>query len=123
MIGAIVETLAPALLARNSIGRESAAQLLLTAGDNVERLRSKASFAALCGVSPVPASSGKVTRHRLNRGGNRAPNSALHIIVIGPPNRPAHQGLRATAYRRGPFQARGNSLPQTLHRTRGLQPH
>lgn len=83
MIGAIVETLAPALLARNSIGHECAAQLLLTAGDNVERLRSEASFAALCGVSPVPASSGKVTRHRLNRGGDRAANSALHIIVIG----------------------------------------
>jgi transposase len=57
--------------------------LLLTAGDNSERVRSEASFAALCGVSPVPASSGKVTRHRLNRGGDRAANSALHIIAIG----------------------------------------
>jgi transposase len=83
MIGAIVDELAPLLVARNSIGRESAAQLLLTAGDNVERIRSEASFAALCGVSPVPASSGKVTRHRLNRGGDRAANSALHIIAIG----------------------------------------
>jgi transposase len=61
----------------------SAAQLLLTAGDNPEHLRSEASFAALCGVSPVPASSGKTTRHRLNRGGDRAANSALHIIAIG----------------------------------------
>jgi transposase len=59
------------------------AQLLLTAGDTPERLRSEASFAALCGVSPVPASSGKITRHRLNRGGDRAANSALHIIAIG----------------------------------------
>ena len=83
MIGAIVEELAPALVARNSIGHESAAQLLLTAGDNSERVHSEASFAALCGVSPVPASSGKVTRHRLNRGGDRAANSALHIIAIG----------------------------------------
>lgn len=83
MIGAIVDELAPSLVARNSIGRESAAQLLLTAGDNAERLHSEASFAALCGVSPVPASSGKVTRHRLNRGGDRAANSALHIIAIG----------------------------------------
>ena len=57
--------------------------LLLTAGDNPQRLRSEASFAALCGVSPVPASSGKTTRHRLNRGGDRAANSALHIIAIG----------------------------------------
>jgi transposase len=83
MIGSIVDELAPTLVARNSIGHESAAQLLLTAGDNSERLRSEASFAALCGVSPVPASSGKVTRHRLNRGGDRAANSALHIIAIG----------------------------------------
>ena len=83
MIGAIVDELAPALVARNSIGHESAAQLLLTAGDNSERVHSEASFAALCGVNPVPASSGKVTRHRLNRGGDRAANSALHIIAIG----------------------------------------
>ena len=83
MIAAIVDTLAPALVARNSIGYESAAQLLLTAGDNSERLHSEAAFAALCGASPVPASSGKVTRHRLNRGGDRAANSALHIIAIG----------------------------------------
>jgi transposase len=83
MIVAIVDELAPALVARNAIGYESAAQLLLTAGDNVERLHSEASFAALCGVSPVPASSGKTIRHRLNRGGDRAANSALHIIAIG----------------------------------------
>ena len=83
MISAIVDELAPDLVARNSIGHESAAQLLLTAGDNSERLHSEASFAALCGVSPVPASSGKTTRHRLNRGGDRAANSALHIIAIG----------------------------------------
>lgn len=83
MIVSIVDELAPNLVARNSIGHESAAQLLLTAGDNVQRLRSEASFAALCGVSPVPASSGKTTRHRLSRGGDRAANSALHIIAIG----------------------------------------
>lgn len=82
-ITAIVDELAPALVTRNSIGHVSAAQLLLTAGDNSERLHSEASFAALCGVSPVPASSGKITRHRLNRGGDRAANSALHIIAIG----------------------------------------
>ncbi|MBK4739322.1 IS110 family RNA-guided transposase [Noviherbaspirillum pedocola] len=83
MIAALVDELAPDLVARNSIGYESAAQLLLTAGGNSGRLQSEASFAALCGVSPVPASSGKVTRHRLNRGGDRAANSALHIIAIG----------------------------------------
>ncbi|GJD59743.1 IS110 family transposase [Methylobacterium dankookense] len=83
MIGAIVDELAPDLVARNSIGSNGAAQLLLTAGDNPERLRSEAGFAALCGVSPVPASSGKTVRYRLNRGGDRAANSALHIIAIG----------------------------------------
>ena len=81
-IKALVEQLNPELLARTGIGIESAAQLLVTAGDNPERLRSEASFAALCGVSPVPASSGKTVRHRLNRGGDRAANSALHMIVI-----------------------------------------
>jgi transposase len=83
MIIGIIDELAPALVARNSIGHGCAGQLLLTAGDNSERLRSEASFAALCGVSPVPASSGKIIRHRLNRGGDRAANSALHIIAIG----------------------------------------
>jgi transposase len=83
MVGAIVDELAPDLVARNSIGRTGAAQLLLTAGDNPERLRSEAGFAALCGVSPVPAPSGRTVRHRLNRGGDRAANSALHIIAIG----------------------------------------
>src|SRR6186997_2781876 len=82
MIAAIVDELAPNLVARNSIGHRGAAQLLLTAGDNPQRLRSEAGFAALCGVSPVPASSGKTVRHRLNRGGDRAANSALHIIAI-----------------------------------------
>src|SRR5271165_6939934 len=83
MIAAIVDELAPNLVARNSVGHAGAAQLLLTAGDNPERLRSEAGFASLCGVSPVPASSGKTVRHRLNRGGDRAANSALHIIAIG----------------------------------------
>ena len=82
MITPIVDELAPDLIARGCIGYTCAAQLLLTVGDNPERLKSEASFAALCGVSPVPASSGKTVRHRLNRGGDRAANSALHIIAI-----------------------------------------
>jgi len=81
-IGSIVEDLTPDLVTRCGIGRETAAQLLLTAGDNPGRLTSEASFAALCGVSPVPASLGKTIRHRLNRGGDRAANSALHIIAV-----------------------------------------
>ena len=61
---------------------DTAAALLITAGDNPERLHNEASFAALCGVSPVEASSGKTQRHRLNRGGDRRANSALHTIVL-----------------------------------------
>ena len=82
-LSVLSQFLAPNLVARNSIGHTGAAQLLLTAGDNPERLRSEASFASLCGVSPVPAPSGRTVRHRLNRGGDRAANSALHIIAIG----------------------------------------
>ena len=83
MIAAIVDEMAPSLIQKQAIGYQSASQLLITAGDNPERLKSEASFAALCGASPVPASSGKTHRHRLNRGGDRAANSALHIIAIG----------------------------------------
>lgn len=83
MLASIVDELAPELIKRNSVGYECASQLLITAGDNPLRLHSEAGFAALCGVSPVPASSGKKNRHRLNRGGDRAANSALHIIAIG----------------------------------------
>ena len=77
----IVKRVVPGLLARPGIGPVCAAQLLVTAGDNPDRLHSQAAFAALCGVSPVEHSSGKTQRHRLNRGGDRAANSALWIIA------------------------------------------
>jgi transposase len=71
------------LLALPGVGIETAAQLLITAGDNRDRLRSDASFAKLCGVAPLPASTGQQTpRHRLNRGGDRHANSALHTIAV-----------------------------------------
>jgi transposase len=73
---------APALRQLLGIGPDSAAALLIAAGDNPERLRSEAAFAALCGASPVEASSGKTRRHRLNRGGDRQANAALHRVVI-----------------------------------------
>ncbi|WP_345353658.1 transposase, partial [Rhodococcus olei] len=73
---------APTLLERRGVGPDSAAALLITAGDNPDRLRSEASFAALCGVNPVDASSGKTTRRRLNRGGNRQANAALYRIAL-----------------------------------------
>jgi hypothetical protein len=78
----LVQELAPTLLALQGVGVDVAAQLLVTAGDNPERLDSGSSFAMLCGACPVPASSGKVTRYRLNRGGNRQANAALHAVVL-----------------------------------------
>jgi len=64
------------------VGPNTAATLLSVAGDNPERLRSEAALAALCGVNPLEASSGKTVRHRLNRGGNRAANNALWTIAM-----------------------------------------
>jgi hypothetical protein len=64
------------------VGPDVAGQLLVTAGDNPHRLRSDAAFAMLCGAAPLPASSGRTTRHRLNRGGDRHANAALHRIVL-----------------------------------------
>jgi transposase len=72
----------PHLLSLHGVGPNTAAQLLITAGGNPFRLRSEASFAALCGAAPVPASSGKTTRHRLSRGGDRRANNALHTIAL-----------------------------------------
>jgi transposase len=82
LINPLVESLAPQLLKRVGIGIEIAGQLLVTAGDNPDRMRSEAAFAMLCGVAPLPASSGMTTRHRLNRGGDRQANRALHLAVI-----------------------------------------
>ena len=81
-IDRLVATHAAPLLARFGVGPDSASALLLAAGDNPERLWGEAAFAALCGTSPVEASSGKTVRHRLNHGGDRQANAALYRIVI-----------------------------------------
>ena len=79
----LVEQACPALLATHGVGVETAAQLLITLGDNPDRLGSEAAFAALCGVAPIPASSGKTSnKHRLCRGGDRQANRALYIITL-----------------------------------------
>ncbi len=70
------------LIGRFGVGPYTAATLLAVAGDNPERLRSEAAFAALCGASPLQASSGKTVRHRLNRGGDRSANNALWTIAM-----------------------------------------
>ena len=78
----LVEGVAPALMGLQGVGTEVAGQLLACVGDNPHRLRSEAAFAHLCGVAPIPASSGRTDRHRLNRGGDRSANNALHTIVL-----------------------------------------
>jgi len=78
----LVAEVAPELVALPGVGTDHAATLLVAVGDNPKRLKSEASFASLCGVSPIEASSGKVVRHRLNRGGNRDANRALHTICM-----------------------------------------
>lgn len=79
---ALVMARAPALVALRGVGVDVAGALLVAAGDNPERLTREASFAALCGVSPLDASSGRQHRHRLNRGGNRDANRALWVIAL-----------------------------------------
>ncbi|MEU9718085.1 transposase, partial [Streptomyces sp. NPDC047976] len=81
-IAEAVETSTPGLLELRGVGPDSAAALLVSAGDNPGRLASESSFAALCGTSPVEASSGKTQRRRLNRGGDRQANAALYRIVL-----------------------------------------
>jgi len=82
LIDELVRRTAPSLMEVYGVGTHTAAILLVAAGDNPHRLKSEAAFAHLCGVAPLPASSGKVDRHRLNPGGNRQANHALWRIVF-----------------------------------------
>jgi transposase len=79
----LVAKAAPDLVAVKGIGTDIATTLLATAGDNPDRLRCEGAFAHLCGVAPIPASSGKTNRHRLNRGGDRDANRALYLLAVG----------------------------------------
>ncbi|MFC7278085.1 transposase, partial [Paractinoplanes rhizophilus] len=78
----LIAAINPDLLEANGVGADTAGQLLVTAGENHDRLTREAAFAMLCGVAPIPASSGKTTRHRLNRGGDRQANAALYRVVL-----------------------------------------
>jgi len=82
LLDPLVATISPRLVAANGVGTDTAGQLLVTAGQNHDRLVSEAAFAMLCGVAPIPASSGKTNRHRLNRGGDRQANAALYRVVL-----------------------------------------
>ena len=98
LIVPLVTVRAPGLLSLYGVGPDTAAMLLIAAGDRPERLRSEAAWAHMCAVAPIPASSGKTRRHRLNRGGNREANHALWRIVIT--RMSAHPATRAYVKRR-----------------------
>ncbi|MGV9546051.1 transposase [Nocardia beijingensis] len=82
LLAPLVAAINPKLVAAHGVGTDTAGQLLVTAGQNHHRIRSEAAFAMLCGVAPIPASSGKTNRHRLNRGGDRHANAALYRVVL-----------------------------------------
>jgi transposase len=109
LISPLVTGRAPGLLALPGVGPHTAALLLIAAGDHPERLRSEAAWAHLCGAAPIPASSGKITRHRLNPGGDRQANRALWQIVIT--RMSSHPATRAYAARRG---KEGLSKPEII---------
>jgi transposase len=81
-LGRLVAQAAPQLLAVEGVSTDTAASLLIAAGDDPERLKNEAAFAHLCGAAPIPASSGKTVRHRLNRHGDRDANRALYVIAM-----------------------------------------
>ena len=98
MLTELVAATAPSLLNLYGTGPDTSASLLVTAGDNPDRIGSEGSWAHLCGVTPIPASSGKVTRYRLNRGGDRHANAALYRIVLT--RMSSHQETRSYVARR-----------------------
>jgi transposase len=113
---------APTTLDVFAMGPDTTAALLVSVGDNPDRLRSEAAFARLCGVAPIPASSGKTNRHRLHRGGDRSANRALHIAtVVRMRYCPRTRAYVARRTAQG-LQTRDHPLRQALPRTRDL-PH
>jgi transposase len=123
LIVPLVTARAPGLLALHGIGSDTAALLLIAAGDHPARLRSEAAWAHLCGAAPIPASSGKVTRWRLNRGGNRDANHALWRIVIC--RMSSHPATRAYVARRSKEGLSKKEIIRCLKRyvAREVYPH
>jgi transposase len=105
----LTRQVAPSTTAVFALGPDTASALLVTIGDNADRLRSEAAFAHLCGTAPIPASSGKTNRHRLHRRGDRSANRALHIAVVV--RLRYHQPTRAYAARR---RSEGLSMPEII---------
>jgi transposase len=123
LIVALVAARAPGLLALHGVGPDTAALLLIAAGDHPARLRSEAAWAHLCGAAPIPASSGKVTRHRLNPGGDRQANHALWRIVIT--RMSSHPATRAYVARRAKEGLSKKEIIRCLKRyvAREVYPH
>lgn len=118
----LVSEVAPSLLDVHGLGADGAAVLLVAAGDNPERIHSEAARAHLCGVAPIPASSGKTIRHRLNRGGNRQANSvcSTRSSSAACPPTPAPAPTRTAAEQRSDHR-RDRPHAETLRRPRDLQ--
>jgi transposase len=123
LIVPLVTARAPGLLALYGVGHDTAAKLLIAAGDHPERLRSEAAWAHLCATAPIPASSGKVTRHRLNPGGDRQANHALYRIVIT--RMSSHPPTRAYVERRSEEGLSKKEIIRCLKRyvAREVYPH
>ncbi len=123
LIVPLVTARAPGLLALYGVGHDTAAKLLIAAGDHPERLRSEAAWAHLCAAAPIPASSGKVTRHRLNPGGDRQANHALYRIVIT--RMSSHPPTRAYVARRSKEGLSKKEIIRCLKRyvAREVYPH
>jgi transposase len=123
LIVPLVTVRAPGLLSLYGVGPDTAALLLIAAGDHPERLRSEAAWAHMCAVAPIPASSGKTRRHRLNRGGNREANHALWRIVIT--RMSARPATRAYVERRTEEGLSRNEIIRCLKRyvAREVYPH
>src|SRR5215470_12104426 len=123
LIVPLVTARAPGLLALYGVGPDTAAILLVAAGDHPERLRSEAAWAHLCATAPLSASSGKVTRYRLNPGGDRQANHALYRIVIT--RLSSHPPTRAYADRRGKEGLSKKEIIRCLKRyvAREVYPH
>jgi hypothetical protein len=109
----------PGLTDRYGVGPVTAAQAVVSFS-HPGRCRNEAAFAALAGTSPLPASSGRTVRHRLNRGGDRRLNCAIHTIALTRSAAAPHPRLHRPTHRRGKDPTRDPPLPQALHRPRAL---
>jgi transposase len=123
LLDGLTAQVAPALREAFGIGVDVAAEMLILARDNPERIRSEAAFAKLCGACPIPASSGATQRHRLNWGGHRQANSALYrSVIVRMRFHPTHHRICHQTHPRRQDQARNHPLPQAIPRPRDL-PH